>query len=116
MRLLVVLCSASILFFAIYLGTSDHLQLPNVGMTQLCLWLTPLLVALASLVTLLRIKDDAGAEDKDKKQFTVLRGGKGRPRVLENASTTWGGFVRSLGTLAPYLWPKASLQTESFLA
>ena len=44
----------------------------------------------------------------DKKQFTVLRGGRGRPRVLENASTTWGGLATSLRTVGPYLWPKES--------
>ena len=108
--------SVSVLFLAFYLSKTDHhLFPPGIGMAQLGLWLTPLAVALASMATLFRMKDDDGATGDDAgdsgKQFTVLRGGKGRPRVLENASaTTWDGLGRSLRTLAPYLWPREAIQ------
>ena len=111
MRLFMASSSASVVFFAflfnLYLGKIDFPWFPGIGMAQLGLWLTPLVVALASVVTLFRLKDGGTGADGDRKQFTVLRG-KGRPRVLESASTTWGGLGRSLRTLAPYLWPQES--------
>ena len=116
MRLFMASISASVIFVAFLLNHHvSKIDLPwfsGIGLAQLGFWLAPLVVAIASTVILFQLKDNATVAAGDKKQFTVLRGGKGRPRVLENASTTWGGFGRSLRTLAPYLWPKESKKMQ----